>query len=321
MTADTAGTPFVVETAEATNLSGGGITAGNFLVATGGGSKTITKTVTSLQTAIEAADPEFAAGSTTVDIREDSNSGETDTLMLSTLPNSYDVTFNLTTVGNIPTHPDGTSPYTSGTSFSVDKSNAIIFNASGLPSEFNIAEIEIINFANGSANMDDGVTVNTDGTSVTTPQITLELGDVGDANGLTQFGGEFTPAFITQNGSQFGTFAGVTISDDGLVTALFDNGETRPVFQIPLATFTNVNSLGVRTGNTWNATEQSGDPTLRTAGNGPSGVISQSSLEQATVDIGTEFTKMIVVQRAFSAAAKIISTADEMLEELLRTKR
>ena len=169
--------------------------------------------------------------------------------------------------------------------------------------------------------MDDGVTVNTDGTSVTTPQITLDLGDIGDANGLTQFGGEFTPAFITQNGSQFGTFAGVTISTDGLITALFDNGETRPVFQIPLATFTNVNSLGGRTGNTWNATEGSGDPTLRTAGNGPSGVISQSSLEQSTVDIGTEFTKMIVVQRAFSAAAKIISTADEMLEELLRVKR
>ena len=49
--------------------------------------------------------------------------------------------------------------------------------------------------------------------------------------------------------------------------------------------------------------------------------ISQTTLEQSTVDIGEEFTKMIVVQRAFSAASKIITTADEMLEELLRTKR
>ncbi|MCH7865633.1 MAG: flagellar hook protein, partial [Proteobacteria bacterium] len=57
------------------------------------------------------------------------------------------------------------------------------------------------------------------------------------------------------------------------------------------------------------------------ADNGPAGQINQSTLEQSTVDIGTEFTKMIVVQRAFSAAAKIITTADEMLEELLRTKR
>lgn len=321
MTADTAGTPFTVETAEATNLSGGGVSGTNVLVATGGGTKTITKTLTSLQTAIETADPEFASGATTVDIREDSNSGETDTLILSTLGNSYDVTFNLATIGDIPTHPDGSSPYVSGTAFTIDKSNALIFNSSGLPSEINIAEIEIIDFENGSANMDDGTTTNADGTTFTTPQITLDFGDINDANGMTQFGGEFTPAFITQNGSQFGTFAGVTISNDGLVTALFDNGETRPVFQIPLATFTNVNSLGNRTGNVWNSTEASGDPTLRTADNGPAGQVTQASLEQSTVDIGTEFTKMIVVQRAFSASAKIISTADEMLEELLRVKR
>ncbi|MBI2977767.1 MAG: flagellar hook-basal body complex protein [Rhodospirillales bacterium] len=153
------------------------------------------------------------------------------------------------------------------------------------------------------------------------PRISLDFGTVTEANGLTQFGGSFTPVFITQDGSQFGTFAGVTINESGLMTALFDNGETRPVFQIPIATFVNVNSLGARSGNVWNSTEASGDPTLRDADNGPAGQIIQASLEQSTVDIGTEFTKMIVVQRAFSAAAKIISTADEMLEELIRTKR
>ena len=93
------------------------------------------------------------------------------------------------------------------------------------------------------------------------------------------------------------------------------------MFKIPIATFVNVNDLGARTGNIWNATQGSGDPTLRNADNGPSGQVNQGTLEQSTVDIGTEFTKMIVVQRAFSAAAKIITTADEMLEELLRTKR
>ena len=113
----------------------------------------------------------------------------------------------------------------------------------------------------------------------------------------------------------------MTISTDGLVTALFDNGETRPVFKIPVATFTNVNALEARSGNVWNATEASGDPTLREADNGAAGQVVQAALEQSTVDIGEEFTKMIVVQRAFSASAKIISTADEMLEELLRTKR
>ena len=105
------------------------------------------------------------------------------------------------------------------------------------------------------------------------------------------------------------------------MTALFDNGETRPVFQVPVATFVNVNGLSGRTGTVWNQTEASGDYTLRTADNGVAGQVIQSSLESSTVDIGDQFTKMIIVQRAFSASTKIISTADEMLEELLRVKR
>ncbi|MBT3305799.1 MAG: hypothetical protein HN377_04880, partial [Alphaproteobacteria bacterium] len=63
------------------------------------------------------------------------------------------------------------------------------------------------------------------------------IGTATEANGFTQFGGSFTPVFITQNGSQFGTFAGLTIGADGVVTALFDNGETRPVYKLPVATF------------------------------------------------------------------------------------
>ncbi len=309
VTATAAGTA-ITTTASATNLSGGGITAGRTTVVIGADIATV---VANLETAIETADPQFAAGSDTVRTRQDSNSGGVDTLMLSTLNTSYTATFTFATTANVPTHPDGTSPYVSGTAFTIDKSNAIVFDSNGLPTAINIVEAEILNFENGSANMDDDPS--------NSPQITLDFGNVGEANGMTQFGGEFTPAFITQNGSQFGTFAGVTIGTNGLVTALFDNGETRPVFQIPLATFVNVNSLGNRTGNVWNSTEASGDPTLRTADNGPAGQMTQASLEQSTVDIGTEFTKMIVVQRAFSAAAKIISTADEMLEELLRVKR
>ncbi|MBT4464791.1 MAG: flagellar hook-basal body complex protein, partial [Rhodospirillaceae bacterium] len=86
-------------------------------------------------------------------------------------------------------------------------------------------------------------------------------------------------------------------------------------------TFVNVNGLESRTGNTWNASQASGDYTLRTADNGPAGQTVQGALEASTVDIGEEFTSMIVVQRAYSASAKIISTADQMLEELMRVKR
>ena len=187
------------------------------------------------------------------------------------------------------------------------------FNSDGLPSTFNVKKLEILDFASGASDMNDA--------SGSSKKITLDLGTVGVADGFTQFGAAFTPVFINQNGSRFGTFAGVTINTRGLVTALFDNGETRPIYQIPIATFVNVNGLESKTGNVWSATEGSGDVTLRVADNGPAGQIIQGALEASTVDIGEEFTKMIVVQRAFSASAKIISTTDSMLEELLRITR
>jgi flagellar hook protein FlgE len=189
----------------------------------------------------------------------------------------------------------------------------LIFDSGGLPSSFNVAKLEILNYTNGSANMNDGASEG--------KRITLDLGTVSEANGMTQYGDSFTPVFITQDGSKFGTFAGVTIGTDGLMTALFDNGETRKIYKLPMATFVNPNSLEGRTGNIWNATEASGDYTLREADNGPAGQVTQGALEASTVDIGAEFTSMIVVQRAYSASTKIISTADEMLEELMRTKR
>ncbi len=208
------------------------------------------------------------------------------------------------------------------TSFDVYASDAtgpaIGFDAQGLPNELNAVKMSVVDFTNGSADMNN-VDLDGDG-DVDVTQIDLDFGTIGEANGMTQYGSDFLPAFIEQNGARFGTFAGVSISEEGLVTALFDNGELRPIFQVPVATFVNPNGLGSRTGNVWNATDTSGDPTLRTANKGPAGTINQASLESSTVDIGEEFTDMIIVQRAYSAATKIITTADDMLEELVRIK-
>tara|TARA_R110001606_G_scaffold399308_1_gene584628 strand:+ start:38149 stop:40320 length:2172 start_codon:yes stop_codon:yes gene_type:complete len=278
--------------------------------------------LTNLETAIETNDASFASGAATVRIRNvyaTAAGGNADTLVLENLSSgSYDVLFDNASVSTaastaIPTEPDGTASYTVGTAFSINKLNAVTFDSDGLPSGFNVKELEFTGFANGAANMDDDTS--------NASRITLDFGSAGEANGFTQFGAEFTPGFITQNGSQFGTLAGVTIDNAGLMTALFDNGETRPIFKIPLATFVNVNGLNARSGNVWNQTQSSGDNTLREANNGVAGSIEQAALESSTVDIGEEFTRMIVVQRAYSAATKIISTADEMLEELVRIKR
>ena len=219
------------------------------------------------------------------------------------------VTSGLTT--GVPTDGGGTA-YTS-TTIPVATAASIIFNADGLPSAFNAGAVEILNFTDGANNMSNATGEGS--------RITLDFGTALEANGLTQFGAEFTPAFITQNGSKFGTFAGVTIGQDGLVTALFDNGETRKIFKIPIATFVNPNQLDSKSGNVWSASQNSGDYTLRVADSGPAGQVVQGALEASTVDIGAEFTNMIVVQRAYSASTKIISTADQMLEELMRVKR
>jgi flagellar hook-basal body protein len=263
-----------------------------------------------------------------------------DTLVMTTLPNNpannnsatnlagvYSVAFSnafgaasntVTLTDNVTTRTTVAGSGTGGAAIDILTKAALKFTADGLPSEINVKDVEVLDFANGANDMND---VPTGVGSEISAKIELTFGTLLEANGFTQFGAEFTPVFIQQNGSRFGNFAGVTISGDGAVVALFDNGETRNIYQLPLATFTNVNNLESSSGNVWNATEASGDPTLREANNGPAGQIIQGSLEASTVDIGEEFTKMIVVQRAFSASAKIISTADDMLEELLRVKR
>lgn len=192
------------------------------------------------------------------------------------------------------------------------KMPAVRFNADGTPMYIGVDTIQI-EWANGAQDMTGGTG---EGSA-----INIFTGNANTGDGLTHLSGDFTPNYITQDGAKFGNFAGVTIGADGVVTALFDNGDTRPIAQIPLATFVNANGMEALQGNAWVATDYSGAPTLREAGSGGAGSISSASLEASTVDLGEEFTNMITTQRAYSASAKIITTSDEMLEELMGIKR
>ena len=97
--------------------------------------------------------------------------------------------------------------------------------------------------------------------------------------------------------------------------------EVVDIYQIPLVTFNNPNGLAVRDGNAYSITDRSGDPTPHTPLTGGAGSLNSSTLETSTTDLGTEFTNMIITQRAYSAATRAITTADEMLEDLLRIIR
>jgi flagellar hook protein FlgE len=159
------------------------------------------------------------------------------------------------------------------------------------------------------------------GTASDRVTMTMNQGTVGLADGFTQFAGTFVPNFITQNGRQFGSATGISIADDGKVSALFDNGETREVFQIPLAVFPNPLALTPVTGNSFTANDAAGNAIPREPNTGGAGLVTAGALEASTVDLANEFTKMIITQRAFSANTRVITTSDEMLDELTRIIR
>lgn len=186
---------------------------------------------------------------------------------------------------------------------------AVRFNSDGTPKYFNVDEMSI-QWANGAENMD--------GTPGNGTKIKLDMGNAGTNDGLTNLSGDFTTNFMKQDGAKFGSYAGVHIDESGVVTALFDNGETRPIAILPLATFSNPNGMEALTGNSWIETDSSGQALLKRAGTNGAGEISSNALENSTVNLATEFSNMIVTQRAYSAATKIITTADEMLDELTR---
>jgi flagellar hook protein FlgE len=152
-------------------------------------------------------------------------------------------------------------------------------------------------------------------------QINFNFGSQNFSNGFTQYASPYNVQFINQDGAQVGLRTGVSIDSDGYVVASFSNGATQKIWKLPLATFANPNTLQARNGNAFAQTTLSGEFNLREANTSNAGRIEPASLEGSNVDLGEEFTTMITTQRAYSASARTITTADEMLDELLRLKR
>jgi flagellar hook protein FlgE len=156
--------------------------------------------------------------------------------------------------------------------------------------------------------------------------ITLDLGTAGRTDGLGQFASEdgipqVSVTSVNQNGLQFGELASVSIQSNGQIIATFNNGMSRPVYQIPLASFNNSNGLQLVSGNAYLATVDSGTYTLNVPGYGGTGAISGSSLEASTVTTSEELTDMIVAQQAYSAASQVISTSQDMFDALISSVR
>jgi len=151
--------------------------------------------------------------------------------------------------------------------------------------------------------------------------ISVTVGKLGDTNGLTQLSDSFAPVAITKDGSPVGNLTGVEVDEGGFLTASYDTGFSRRIYQIPLVDVPNLNGLTALSNQTYQVSIASGSFYLWDAGTGPTGKMVGYAREASATDVAAELTNLIQTQRAYSSNAKVIQTVDEMLQETTNIKR
>ena len=185
-------------------------------------------------------------------------------------------------------------------------------DAGNAPLYFDASGRSVSGLATGTFNR---VSVPGTGGATTPFPVEVDFGGLGSLNDVN------TASFSRQNGFQPGSLSGISIGADGMITGVFSNGLNRPLGQVALSTFSNPQGLSRVSDNMWAITENSGLPNTGAASDGNRGTINAGYLEQSNVDISSEFTDLIVTQRGFQANTKIVTTVDQMLEELINIRR
>jgi flagellar hook protein FlgE len=145
--------------------------------------------------------------------------------------------------------------------------------------------------------------------------INLNLGQFGLASGVTQFAGTtYTQGSLSQNGVAPGAFTGISLTNSGDVVANYNNGETQTVAQVPITTFSAPDSLQRQNGQAFTATTNSGQAITQAEGTNGAGSLVIGSVESSNVDIATQFSDLIIAQQAYGANAKVVTTADQLLQ-------
>lgn len=151
--------------------------------------------------------------------------------------------------------------------------------------------------------------------------IALDIGRPGVANGMTQLASTFSPVDISKNGSTVATLTSVEVDEKGNLYAIYDQGFTRLIYQIPVVDVPNPNGLIAGNNQSYRVSPASGPFYLWNAGDGPTGTLVGYSREESATDVAAELTQLIQTQRAYSSNAKVIQTVDEMLQETTNIKR
>lgn len=151
--------------------------------------------------------------------------------------------------------------------------------------------------------------------------IALNIGIPNTASGLMQLDAEFSPTRMDKDGSAAGRLESVNVTADGKVMATFNNGQSRPIYQLRMATVANPDAMVPTHGDAFQFAVPAGTPLLQNPGEGRAGSTFAASLESSNVDLNTELTSLIETQRAYSSNATVVRTADEMMQETNNLKR
>jgi len=138
---------------------------------------------------------------------------------------------------------------------------------------------------------------------------------------LTGYASASSTGSTTQDGYGAGSIQSVVVDSDGIITGNFTNGQTIPLAQVALASFSNQNGLSKQGDNNWQETLASGAGNIGAASTGGRGAILGAQLELSNVDVAEEFTKLIVAQRGYQANSKVVTTSDDMMQVTLNLKQ
>lgn len=166
------------------------------------------------------------------------------------------------------------------------------------------------------------VTIDVTFPGATAQTIAIDLGTIGSDSALTQYSGTAIElGSLGSDGYAKGGFKSLTVDGQGYVSLNYDNGEKLVAFQLALARFNAAQNLQTVDGQAFTETQYSGAALVGKPGEFGLGSLVGSAVESSNVDVGEEFTDLITTQRAYSANAKVLTTVDEMLQEILNVKR
>jgi flagellar hook protein FlgE len=141
-----------------------------------------------------------------------------------------------------------------------------------------------------------------------------------DVAAATQFGSAFGVTDIKQDGFSAGLLVAISVENNGIITARYSNGQSRPAGQIEFANFRNPQGLQPQGNNQWANTYASGDPIKGVPGDGNLGVLQAGALEESNVDLTGELVNMITAQRIYQANAQTIKAQDQVLQTLVNIR-